>query len=332
MESLDTQNATAEAAQELKSWEAVIPFSVILPYREEPEDCENILEYLKPAWTKCRVYFPLVKYPVDVLEKDSPGWDSFKKDLSVAAFNNGTVLVSNGGGKKERRFLCTNCFLYDKRKPRKSSLNGDKKKRRGSVSCKPVDPKDKCTMYIRIQWDDKGYYLAAGCGNCMHSNHVRLEREQMPFPKRLRDLENETILATFTQDSVLLDDMDAGSSQGDGVDFPVWDVTHESTGTGEPVFIGLVNQIRTVDPIIKEISALYEGNSTEAEIEECKAFLAARMKECNAFLKSKIVKKKGELGNAVLAKSNEGAPKGKRVSATVVSNKKNKTHGTAHMR
>ncbi len=70
----------------------------------------------------------------------------------------------------------------------------------------------------------------------------------------------------------------------------------------------------------------------EAEIEEWKKFLAARMNECSAFLKRKIVKKKGELGNAVLARSNEGAPKGKRVSATVVSNKKKKTHGTAHMR
>jgi hypothetical protein len=218
LEELETvRNAIDVAAKHLENWEAVIPFSAILPYREEPEDCENILEYLKPSWTSCRVYFPLDKYPVDVLEDDSPGWDSFKKDLSLAAFNNGTVIVSNGGGKVQRRFYCTHYFLYDKRAKsensppvdyRKSSLHGDKKNTRGkegksmqrrTVTSLPVDPKDRCGMYIQIKWDDKGYYLASGHGNCMHSNHVRLAREQMPFPKRLLDLEHESILESVAE-------------------------------------------------------------------------------------------------------------------------------------
>jgi hypothetical protein len=50
---------------------------------------------------------------------------------------------------------------------------------------------------------------------------------------------------------------------------------------------------------------LYEGNSTQAEIDECKAFLAAQMEECKTFLaaqtasyfwKSKIATKKSRVG------------------------------------
>jgi hypothetical protein len=100
----------------------------------------------------------------------------------------------------------------------------------------------------------------------------------------------------------------------------------KASGT-EAVFTALSNQIESVDPFIKEISALYEGNSTQAEIDECKTFLAAQMEECKTFLNSKIVAKKAEL-----VKSNAGGAKGKRVWSSEVSNKKHKHHGTAHMR
>jgi hypothetical protein len=33
----------------------------------------------------------------------------------------------------------------------------------------------------------------------------------------------------------------------------------------------------SVGPFIMEVSALYEGNATQAEIEECKTFLAAQI-------------------------------------------------------
>ena len=129
MESLDVletvQNAIDLAAKDLESSEAVIPFSVMLPFREEPEDCENILEHLKASWKNCRACFPLNKHPVDVLAKDSPGWDSLKKDLSVAAFNNGNVIVSNGGGKVNRRFHCKHCFLNNKRTANGKAKSGN---------------------------------------------------------------------------------------------------------------------------------------------------------------------------------------------------------------
>jgi hypothetical protein len=257
------------ATNELESWNAVIPFSIIEPYSIELEHCDNILDYLKPAWKDCKFYFSFSKYAVDVLEDESPGWDLLKKDLVTAAFDNGTGIVSNGGGKKERRFRCNACFLYKQGK----AVNADKK----------------CSMHFSVLWDDKGYYLPGGRrGNVMHSNHIRFERQQMLYPKILRD------------------DTDIVSCEGPGT---------------ETVFTALSNQIASLDPLIKEISALYEGNSTQAEIDECKTFLAAQMAACKIFLNSKIATKKAELG-----KPNAEGPKGKRVSSSVVSN--NKKHRT----
>lgn len=135
-------------------------------------------------------------------------------------------------------------------------------------------------------------------GNVMHSNHIRLQQQQMDLPT-------------------------------------------------EAVYTALSNQIlsgvdqfvkESVAPCVKELSALYEGNSTQAEIDACKTFLAAQrekqktllaagVEECKIFLNSKIVAKKAEL-----VKPNAGRPKGKRVSSSVVSNKRHKTHGTPHMR
>jgi hypothetical protein len=47
-------------------------------------------------------------------------------------------------------------------------------------------------------------------------------------------------------------------------------------GTGT-TFTALSNQIASVDPLLKELSALYEGNSTQPETDKCKIFIAAKM-------------------------------------------------------
>jgi hypothetical protein len=214
----ELQKAIDVAAKELEDWNAVIPFSLVMPFSVEPELCDNIMDLLKPAWKDCKFYFPQSKYAVDVLLDKSPGWDLLKKDLCTAAFQNGTCIVSNGGGKKERRFHCNASFLYkdrlDKEQKssvvyRKSSLHGDRKNTRGMVgksmprrtaTCLPVNPAYKCNMHFAVMWDDKGYYLPGGRrGNFVHSNHIRLQRQQMPFPKRLLDLENQTILESIAE-------------------------------------------------------------------------------------------------------------------------------------
>jgi hypothetical protein len=77
------------------------------------------------------------------------------------------------------------------------------------------------------------------------------------------------IPATFTQESMVYAD------DGLAVDLPSGeDNSWEGSGT-ETVFTTLSNQIASVDPFIKEISSLYEGNSTQAEINECKTYLGA---------------------------------------------------------
>lgn len=98
------------------------------------------------------------------------------------------------------------------------------------------------------------------------------------------------IPATFTQESIVYGD------DGMAVDFPSgeddsWD---DVPGT-ETVFTALSNQIASVDPFVKEIASLYEGNSTQAEIDECKTFLGALMEQGKTFLNNKIVAKKAEL-------------------------------------
>ena len=55
------------------------------------------MEYLKPIWKDCKVYFPLRKYAVDYLEPEPPGLDILNKDLGSDTFDNSTYIISNGG-------------------------------------------------------------------------------------------------------------------------------------------------------------------------------------------------------------------------------------------
>ena len=65
---LEVQIAVDAAVKELETWSAVIAFTVIKPYCLEPEHCDNIIQYLKPMWLGCKVYFPVSKYSVDILD------------------------------------------------------------------------------------------------------------------------------------------------------------------------------------------------------------------------------------------------------------------------
>jgi hypothetical protein len=89
----------------------------------------------------------------------------------------------------------------------------------------------------------------------------------------------------------------------------------------ETTFTALSNQIASVDPLLKELSALYEGNSTQPETDKCKIFI-----ECKTFLNSGIVSKKAEF-----VEPNAGGPQGKRVASSAASSKKQRTHGTTHV-
>ena len=95
-----------------------------------------------------------------------------------------------------------------------------------------------------------------------------------------------------------------------GIDIEFLACDDSSNGpTTELVFRYLSKTIVSVDIIIKEILALFEGNSTQAEIDKGKKFFEYQIKECKAFLNSQILANKIEL-----AKTNMGGPKGKLVS------------------
>ena len=163
---LEVQIAVDAAVKELETWSAVIAFTVIKPYCLEPENCDNIIQYLDPMWLGCKVYFPVSKYTVDILDKNSPGWELLKKDLGIAAFDNGTCIVSNGGGQSLRRFQCKASFLYkDSKDPtlpptyRVSDLHADRKNTRGregltmpcrTGTCRALLSDAKCGMYFIV--------------------------------------------------------------------------------------------------------------------------------------------------------------------------------------
>ena len=65
-------------------------------------------------------------------------------------------------------------------------------------------------------------------------------------------------------------------SDGINIDFPTCDDSSDGPTT-ELVFRDIIKQIVSVYIFIKEISALFEGNSTQAEIDKCKTFLAYQM-------------------------------------------------------
>ena len=65
-------------------------------------------------------------------------------------------------------------------------------------------------------------------------------------------------------------------SNGIDIDFLVCDDSSDGPTT-ELVFRDIIKQIVSVYIIIKEILALFEGNSTQAEIDKCKTFLAYQM-------------------------------------------------------
>ena len=115
-------------------------------------------------------------------------------------------------------------------------------------------------------------------------------------------------------------------SNGIDIDFLACDDKYDGPTT-ELVFRDISKQIVSVDIFIKEILAFFEGNYTQAEIYKWKTFLAYQMEECKAFLNRQILAKKTEM-----AKTKLGGPKGKLVSSSIASNKKHRTHGTAHMR
>jgi hypothetical protein len=207
------QKAIDELKNDLQSWDALIAFPVVLPVLPGMPAtlsyCNNLLEYTKSKYKGQKVYFCQSKYPLH------DGWEVLKNDLESAALEQGSAIISNGGGtgkaRNSKKLICKCGRVYqrgltdkDKVKTfRNGSLHSDRKNSRGpngkrmprrTSSMRPDNANSVCRMSFTIKWDKNGYYLYCGYGNIKHTNHVKLAGKHMTFPKRLvADAERDVV-------------------------------------------------------------------------------------------------------------------------------------------
>ena len=105
-------------------WDGTIPFPVYVVeemtsfstnvFHSPPEEVD-ICSYLSAQkYPTERLYFSPSKYSPPLvgdhmLSEEGgffPGWIALKRDLEIAAIEAGNAIISNGGGKKYRRFVC----------------------------------------------------------------------------------------------------------------------------------------------------------------------------------------------------------------------------------
>jgi hypothetical protein len=110
------QKAIDEVTSNMQSWDAIVPFPVILPVLAGlcPTllSCDNILEYTKPKYRGQKVHFCKSTYPLH------NGWEALKTDLEKAALEQGTAIISNGSGtgnaRNCKKLVCTCSRVYRK--------------------------------------------------------------------------------------------------------------------------------------------------------------------------------------------------------------------------
>ena len=207
-------------------WLGNIPMEVYEMHYNESPDTEllfqpgkkktvNIASYLGEGNMQLvkRLYFDPSKYPPmsgpDVsLGQKANGWEYLRRDLEMAANENGSAIISNGGlGKSNptqwKRWFQCNCLRESRGKSkdealaetnyRKSALiNNRKENRKGGESMSKrvntvlVQKKKTCKFRFTIKCDHVGFYVDlarnSGCG--MHNDHPN-ESRPLPVPTRL---------------------------------------------------------------------------------------------------------------------------------------------------
>jgi len=171
-----------------------------------------------------RLYFSPSKYtpPKHVTDMSSEeggffrGWIDLKRDLEIASLQAGHTIISNGGSRSYRRFVC-GCIHRPARRSyamevtpenpyREVSLVNNRKNNRPDGLNGPKKVKTKaspdqthlCPFYFVVEWDLYGFYVKlkrrSGCST--HSFHPRIcEKGVLPFPSRLltkEQIENTT--------------------------------------------------------------------------------------------------------------------------------------------
>ena len=207
-----------------RPWDGTIMFPVYVVkemtsftpsiFHSPPEEVD-ICSYLDSAkYPTERLYFSPSKYipPSDDSHMSSNeggffrGWIDLKRDLEIASIAAGHAIISNGGKKSNRRFVC-GCMSRPARRSyamkvtpdnpyREVSLVNNRQNNRPDGMNGPKKVKTKasqdqtqlCHFYFVIEWDSHGFYVKlnkrSGC--CTHTFHPRIfEKGVLPFPTRL---------------------------------------------------------------------------------------------------------------------------------------------------
>ena len=126
-----------------------------------------------------------------------------RNDILTKAFEAGSLLLSNGGGKSERVFRCTLLHrVYKKIGTRESSAyradslindralgfreNGRSLSRRTRTT-QALSRDNICPFRFVVKWDDQGFYIPVGrCNGCPnHCNHISAGLNKRTIPLKL---------------------------------------------------------------------------------------------------------------------------------------------------
>ena len=254
---------------------------------------------------------------------------------------NASKVYSNKKEKASKKASCEH---------RPSSLHNDRKNTRGpegknmvrrtnTTTC-AVKKELTCKMFFAVSWDRVGFFFSAGNGCANHNDHIQLNRNETLFPKRLiESLERDVTESCGKSDVALLRGRQ-GALSTQHKEPPAKSMAQESVVyddsdddddncTTSGIFNDTVVALRSnpllppqpfveLNPVFKELCALYKDNCTCAELESIQATMS-----------DLITKKRSEIATRRLL----GQPQvGTLISPHVVSSKRRKTNGNKHMK
>jgi hypothetical protein len=272
------------------------------------DDTENVypattIPFLSSKMHNITIVYAMDTLPEDLRDVNASGWKNGAKLLELFKLPAGTVR----GGKVCRIAervprMFPQCLLLDAK-----TLEDKMRVVNWWISLEKVE--------MREVTNHSGRFTVHPQNPTNFSIRECLRTRNTPRSKRLPSASTAGIPETFADNSVRYDN--DGVSQGLATSVPTEDDSCDDGPGTETVFTALGSHVASVDPCIedifieeslgpfnKEISA-YEGNSTQVEIEECKAFLAAQMEVCKTFLAAQREERKTFLNSKIATKKAE---------------------------
>jgi len=109
-----------------------------------------------------------------------------------------------------QEFVCNKSLLYKKWKHakldnfRRTSFNNDRKNSRGKdgktmsrqvTTQRPVSRDCRCKFCFYVGVDTRGFFVVPGYGSNVHTNHVKLNSQEIKFPTSLLPQDTKDVLA-----------------------------------------------------------------------------------------------------------------------------------------